>query len=44
MELVDGQLVEKTGITLRHAQIQARLAFCWKNYYLLRRKPWNLVI
>lgn len=32
MEWVDGQLVEKTGITVKHSQIQARLARYWGNY------------
>lgn len=34
MEWVDGQLVEKTNITLRHAQIQSRLSTYWRNYML----------
>ena len=29
MEWVDGQLVEKSGITLRHGEIQLRLACYW---------------
>lgn len=32
MEWVDGQLVEKNGITLKHGRIQAKLATYWKNY------------
>jgi Uma2 family endonuclease len=32
MEWVDGQLVEKSGITLRHGEIQFRLACYWDNY------------
>lgn len=32
MEWVDGQLVEKTGMTLKHGRIQAKLATYWKNY------------
>ncbi|MBW4606598.1 MAG: Uma2 family endonuclease [Hassallia sp. WJT32-NPBG1] len=34
IEWVDGQLIEKTGITLRHSQTQARLSYYWKNYIL----------
>ncbi len=34
MEWVDGQLVEKTGMTLDHGRIQANLAFWWKSYLL----------
>ncbi|HEY9634477.1 MAG TPA: Uma2 family endonuclease [Coleofasciculaceae cyanobacterium] len=33
-EWIDGQIVEKTGMTLRHGQIQARLSFYWRNYML----------
>ncbi len=32
MEWVDGQLVEKTGMTVRHSLIQGRLVWYWKNY------------
>ena len=32
MEWVDGQLVEKNGMTLKHGRIQARLARYWGNY------------
>lgn len=32
MEWVDGQLVEKTGMTVRHSLIQARLVWYWRNY------------
>lgn len=32
MEWVDGQLVEKTGIALKHGRIQAKLATYWRNY------------
>lgn len=32
MEWVDGQLVEKMGMTVRHSQIQARLVRYWGNY------------
>lgn len=34
MELVDNELIEKTGMTLRHAQIQLRLGSYWRNYCL----------
>lgn len=33
-EWVNGQLVEKTGMTLRHSQIQLRLGSCWRSYML----------
>ena len=32
MEWVDGKLVEKTGVTIKHSQIQARLVLYWGNY------------
>jgi Uma2 family endonuclease len=32
MEWVDGQLVEKNGMTLRHGEIQLRLGRCWEDY------------
>lgn len=32
MEWVDGDLVEKAGMTLRHGKIQLRLARCWEVY------------
>ena len=31
-EWVDGQLIEKTGMTAKHGRIQARLARYWGNY------------
>lgn len=34
MEWVDGQLVEKNGMTLKHSRIQAKLAFYWRSYLL----------
>ncbi|HCF26665.1 MAG TPA: hypothetical protein DEV81_05535 [Cyanobacteria bacterium UBA11049] len=34
MEWVDGQIIEKIGMTLRHSKIQARLARHWGNYIL----------
>ncbi len=33
-EWIDGKIVEKTGMSLRHGQIQARLSFYWRNYML----------
>lgn len=33
-EWVDGQLVEKRGMTLRHGQIQSRLSYYWRSYML----------
>lgn len=32
MEWVDGQLVEKNGMTLKHGRIQAKLSTYWGNY------------
>lgn len=32
MEWVDGQLVEKNGMTLKHGRIQTELAAYWRNY------------
>lgn len=32
MEFIDGELVEKNGMTLRHGEIQFKLAFAWQNY------------
>jgi len=32
MEWVDGKLVEKTGMTLKHGIAQAKLAYYWRNY------------
>ena len=34
MEWVDGQLVEKNGMTLKHGRIQLRLGSYWRNYML----------
>ncbi|MBD2185760.1 Uma2 family endonuclease [Planktothrix sp. FACHB-1355] len=31
-EWVDGQLVEKNGMTLKHSRIQAKLSTYWRNY------------
>ena len=33
-EWVDGNLLEKTGMTIRHSKIQSRLARLWGNYLL----------
>lgn len=33
-EWVDGQIVEKKGMTLRHGQIQLRLGYYWRRYLL----------
>jgi Uma2 family endonuclease len=32
MEWVDDQLVEKTGMTLKHSEIQGNIYFYWRNY------------
>ncbi len=34
MEWVDGQLVEKNGMTLQHSEIQGNLYFYWRNYII----------
>jgi Uma2 family endonuclease len=31
-EWVDGQLVQKNGVTLKHSRIQASLGYYWRNY------------
>ncbi|WP_193195781.1 Uma2 family endonuclease [Nostoc sp. MG11] len=31
-EWVDGELVEKNGVTLKHSRIQANVAYYWRNY------------
>ena len=33
-EFIDGNLVEKTGMTIRHSKIQARISRLWGNYLL----------
>lgn len=33
-EWVDGNLVEKTGVTIRHSKIQAKISRLWGNYLL----------
>ncbi|MGI8502400.1 MAG: Uma2 family endonuclease [Hassallia sp.] len=38
IEWVDGQLIEKTGMTLRHSLIQARLSYYWRNHMLSSRQ------
>lgn len=32
MEWVDGQIVEKNGMTVKHSRIQSRLDFSWRSY------------
>lgn len=32
MEWVDGELVEKTGMTLKHSEIQGNIYFYWRSY------------
>lgn len=34
MEWVDGQLLEKTGMTVRHSIVQAKLTWYWKNHII----------
>ena len=34
MEWVDDQLIEKTGMTLRHSEIELNLGFYWKSYMI----------
>ena len=31
-EWVDGELVEKTGMTLKHSEVQSSLSFYWRSY------------
>ncbi len=33
-EWVDGKIIEKTGMTLLHSKIQARVSYYWTNYML----------
>jgi Uma2 family endonuclease len=33
-ELVDGELVEKNGVTFQHSKIQSRLDYAWRNYMI----------
>ena len=37
-EWVDGQLVEKNGMTLKHGNVQAELATYWRNYITSSRQ------
>jgi Uma2 family endonuclease len=32
IEWVDGELVEKTGMTLKHSEVQSSLSFYWRSY------------
>ncbi len=34
MEWVDGQVVEKTGMTVKHGVIQGRLSYYWRSYMM----------
>jgi len=34
MEWVDGQLMEKNGMTLKHSEIQSNLSFYWRSYMI----------
>jgi len=34
-EWVDGQVVEKTGMTVKHGVVQGRLAYYWRSYMML---------
>ncbi len=34
MEWIEGNFVEKNGMTLRHAQTQSKLSFYWRNHLL----------
>ncbi|MCC3405932.1 MAG: Uma2 family endonuclease [Microcoleus sp. PH2017_10_PVI_O_A] len=38
MEWVDGQLVEKNGVTVKHSKIQSRLSFTWANYMIFSKQ------
>jgi len=31
-EWVNGELLEKNGVTLKHSRIQGNIYFCWRNY------------
>ena len=37
IEWVDGKLVEKDGVTLKHGKIQSRLGCAWANYRILSK-------
>lgn len=34
MELVDGKLIEKTGMTFKHSVTQANIAYYWRNHII----------
>jgi len=34
MEWVNGNLIEKQGMTFRHSEIQAHLTYYWMNYVI----------
>ncbi len=38
MECVDGELIEKTGITFKHSVTQANLSYQWRNYIISSEK------
>lgn len=44
MEWVDGQLVEKNGVTLKHSKIQSSLSFSWANYMILSKQGGEVYI
>lgn len=44
MEWVDGQLVEKNGVTLKHGEIQGNLGFYWKSYTISSKQGGKVYI
>nr|WP_236504918.1 Uma2 family endonuclease [Tychonema sp. BBK16]MCF6372684.1 Uma2 family endonuclease [Tychonema sp. BBK16] len=44
MELVDGQLVEKNGATIKHGKIQSRLGCAWANYMISSKQGGEVYI
>ena len=44
MEWVDGQLVEKNGVTIKHSKIQSSLSFYWLNYMILSKQGGEVYI
>jgi Uma2 family endonuclease len=44
MEWVDGQLVEKTGATLKHGKIQSSLGCAWANYMIFSKQGGEVYI
>jgi Uma2 family endonuclease len=44
MEWVDGKLVEKDGVTLKHGKIQSRLGCAWANYRNLSKQEGEVYI